>query len=163
MGSIKAKTHLQKLGFSDTDKKSPQHDKIQTWVYRNIKTILEETFMKNNPHPYEVSVGKWEHTVIHESGNYKMVVGFVDIKVDIHGKFFIKDSKEHESLTKTLFIEIKTQIPSLGELIRQMRAYQAFGDRFTSYMVISPDDQFETILNEQGFWFYKYKDPNLLF
>lgn len=30
MGTIKAKTQLEKLGFADPDKKKPKHDPIQT-------------------------------------------------------------------------------------------------------------------------------------
>jgi len=37
MGHIKAKTHLETLGFSETDKKDPNHDKIQEWDIKTSK------------------------------------------------------------------------------------------------------------------------------
>ena len=40
MGEIKAKTHLEKLGFSDGDKKDSKHDVIQKWVQKNIEKTL---------------------------------------------------------------------------------------------------------------------------
>jgi len=168
MGNIKAKTHLQKLGFADSDKKKPTHDTIQTWVYENIQTIVAETAMKNRSTPYELTPAKWEHQVIYYgSKTYKVVVGFVDIYVGVKGIFHFKmsnsDDTYAEERTKPIYIEVKTEIPSLGELIRQMRAYQAYHDNFADYIIVSPDDRHKKILEEQGFHFYKYHDPSKLF
>jgi len=163
MGNIKAKTHLEKLGFSDTDKKKLSHDAIQTWVCDNIEKIISETVMSENPHPYTIKQVKWEHQVMMINGNYKMVVGFIDVMVQIDGSFYFNFMKEYDKDTMEVFIEVKTEIPILGELIRQMRAYQAYQSSRTSYLIVSPDDSFVKILNEQGFYFYKYKDPSLLF
>ncbi|AQS93988.1 hypothetical protein BXQ17_07900 [Polaribacter sp. BM10] len=166
MGRIKAKTHLEKLGFSEKDKKDSKHDIIQTWTYNNIEKVVDELIMKNNPHPYKIVANKWEHQVMYVNGNYKSIVGYIDLMVRIQGKFIFYDSEEYEDYTKTVFIEVKTQIPSLGELIRQMRAYQSYqweNDRHTIFIIVSPDDRHKEILNEQGFGFYKYKDPSLLF
>lgn len=165
MGNIKAKTHLEKLGFSEPDKKKPTHDTIQTWVYQNIETVIKETVMLENEHQYKIVNNKWEHEVVYSKGNYKMVVGFIDILAEIKGVFhFDPDMRIQNYDKKPVFIEVKTEIPSLGELIRQMRAYQAYQDNYlTSYLIVSPDDRHEKILKEQGFYFYKYKDPSLLF
>lgn len=163
MGKIKAKTHLEKLGFSEKDKKKPEHDIIQTWTYENIDKVLSDTVMAKNPHPFKVVNNRWEHQVMHINGNYRMIVGYIDIFVDIQGKFFYSDTGQYEKSNNHVFIEIKTQIPSLGELIRQMRAYQAYQSKYTNFLIVSPDDRHKKILKEQGFWFYKYKDPNLLF
>lgn len=163
MGRIKANTHLEKLGFSETDKKDSKHDIIQKWTYENIEKVIAETVMAKNPHPYKITTNKWEHQVIYTNGNYKMIVGYIDIFVRIHGKFYFSDTKEYEDSDRGVFIEVKTQIPSLGELIRQMRAYQAYEGYHTHYLIVSPDDRHQKLLKEQGFWFYKYKDPNQLF
>tara|TARA_R110002072_G_scaffold83545_3_gene189461 strand:- start:192 stop:686 length:495 start_codon:yes stop_codon:yes gene_type:complete len=164
MGRIKAKTHLEKLGFSETDKKNSKHDIIQTWTCDNIEKVLSETVMKNNPNPFKVLGTKWEHQIMHINGNFKMIVGYIDILVRIRGKFYFNNSKEYEECTKDILIEVKTQIPSLGELIRQMRAYQTYQtNHLTEYLIVANDDRHEKTLNEQGFWFYKYKDPTQLF
>ena len=166
MGRIKAKTHLQRLGFSDKDKKESKHDIIQTWAYENIEKIISETVMKNNEKPYKVFQPHWESPVVQSNGyGSKFVIGFVDLYVNIQGQHYFNDSKQFEDVKWQVFIEIKTQIPNLGELIRQMKTYQAYEGigKFTHYMIIAPDDRFKKILNEQGFWFYKYKDPTLLF
>jgi hypothetical protein len=164
MGRIKAKTHLEKLGFSETDKKNSKHDIIQIWTCDNIEKILSETIMKNNPKPFKVLGTKWEHQIMHINGNFKMIVGYIDLLVRIRGEFLFSGSEEYEECTKDILIEVKTQIPSLGELIRQMRAYQTYQNNYiTEYLVVANDDRHEKILKEQGFWFYKYKDPTLLF
>lgn len=163
MGEIKAKTHLEKLGFSDSDKKKSKHDIIQKWVCDNVEQIISETVMAKNPHPYTIEEVKWEHQVIYENGNYKMLVGYVDVMVHIKGKFYFNDSNEYENSEHFVFVEVKTEIPVLGELIRQMRAYQAYNKKRTSYLVVSPDDRHIETLNQQGFWFYKYNDPTKLF
>lgn len=164
MGQVKAKTHLEKLGFSDSDKKESKHDLIQKWVEENIKTIISDTFMSKNPHPYEILNVSWEYPIIYNNGNYKMLVGYIDIVARIKGNFYFNDSKEYENAEKYAFIEIKTAIPSLGELIRQMRAYQSYNnEKSTFYIIVSPDDRHIETLNSQGFYFYKYKDQNQLF
>jgi hypothetical protein len=165
MGNIKAKTHLEKLGFSDTDKKNPNHDNIQEWVYNNIDLVIKETVMKDNEFPYKIIDNKWEHQVEYKNRDYKTIVGFIDILVKIEGIFIFKHSNELiTEHNRNVYIEIKTTVPSLGELIRQMRAYQSYTDiKSSSYVVVSPDDRHTKILTEQGFYFYKYKDPSLLF
>jgi hypothetical protein len=168
MGTIKAKTHLEKLGFSETDKKKPKHDPIQTWVYENIKQIISETVMKDSSALYEVLLPQWEAPVPYQNGSYITIVGFIDIMVHLKGKFYNRNSLNNDRMEPymAVFIEVKTEIPSLGELIRQMRAYQFYRDLqdvATSYIIVSPDDSHKKILVEQGFYFYKYKDPSLLF
>lgn len=163
MGQIKAKTHLQKLAFLDSDKKESQHDIIQTWAYRNMKEIILNTVMLNSKSNFEISKVNWEHTVMYKNGNYKMVVGYIDLQTKIDGDFYFHDTKKFENTTREIFIEVKTKIPSLGELFRQIRAYQAYETSKREYIIIAPDDQHAEILREQGFHFYKYKDPNLLF
>ena len=164
MGSVKAQTHLQKLGFSEKDKKNLKHDTIQKWAYDNIDEIVSKTVMADNPHPYKIVANKWEHQVLYENGNYKMIVGYIDLMVIIKGQFYFHDTKKYEEGEMSLFIEVKTQIPSLGELIRQMRAYQSYQRGVLNrYMVIAPDDTHKDLLKEQGFLFYKYQDPTQLF
>ena len=164
MGNIKAKTHLQKLGFADSDKKKPTHDKIQTWVYDNIETIIKETVMSKNKFPYKIIKTKWEHEVVYSKGNFKTIVGFIDILVEIEGVFhYNPESEKQITNIKPVFIEVKTEIPVLGELIRQMRAYQTYQGMFTAYLIVSPDDRHKKILNEQGFGLYKYNANALPF
>jgi hypothetical protein len=164
MGQIKAKTHLEKLGFSETDKKQPKHDIIQKWVQNNIENIIANTYLLNNEHPFKIRSVVWEMPVNYINGNYKMLVGFVDIVAHFTCKIFNKFTNELEDVDRYAYIEVKTQIPSLGELIRQMRAYQNYKqDDRVFYMIISSDDTHIDTLKTQGFYFYKYQDSTKLF
>ena len=69
---------------------------------------------------------------------------------------------KNEKSTIDIYIEIKTEIPSLGELIRQLRAYKTYIPN-GYYIVVCPDDTHKEILEEQNFYFYKYQDPTQLF
>ena len=152
------------MGFSEKDKKNSKHDIIQKWTYDNIESILSNTIMADNPYPFKVSTKKWEHQIIFQNGNYKAIIGYIDLLVKVDGKFYFPRCKEYDFDTLNLFIEVKTQIPSVGELIRQMRAYQTYDSGYLNkYLVVAPDDSHQELLREQGFWFYKYQDPTLLF
>jgi virulence-associated protein VapD len=167
MGEIKAKTHLEKLGFNDSDKKSPNHDAIQKWAYDNIADIIAKTVMKKNPHPYKLSKPIWEDQVVNRNRDFKQVIGFIDLWVEIEGTFYFSRDQEWHKHKTEVFIEVKTKIESLGALIRQMRAYQTFAPQeyraFSEYIIVSPDDRHSETLIDQGFWFYKYNNPNELF
>lgn len=52
------------------------------------------------------------------------------------------------------YFEVKPSIPSVGELIRQLRMYQTYTGS-TEWFVVSPDDRCESILKAQGFGFIK--------
>jgi len=163
MGKIKAKTHLEKMGFKDPDRQETSHKVIQEWVYKNIDKVIAETVMAKNTKPYKIIQNKWEHEIIHVSGNYKALIGFIDLLAVIDGTFWFKDLNDYENMNRKVFIEVKSKIPDLGELFRQMNSYRAYENRDTLYVIVSPDDEKEQIIREQGFYFYKYKDPNLLF
>lgn len=51
--------------------------------------------------------------------------------------------------------EVKTAIPNLGELLRQIRLYQHYSRPGTHYVVVSPDDRDSSLLNDQGILLYK--------
>jgi len=55
--------------------------------------------------------------------------------------------------------EVKTVIPSLGELIRQIKMYRAYDK--SKFFVVSPDDRFVKVLNEQGIGFLKYPEGTI--
>jgi len=131
--------------------------------YKNIKTVIDQTVMAADETPYQILRTKWEHQLIYINRNYKSIVGYIDLLAEIRGEFYMWDIKEFQDSTWSIFIEVKTKIPNLGELIRQMRAYQAFADSMTHYVIVSPDDRHSDILRQQGFHFFKYQDPGKLF
>ena len=160
MGQIKAKTLLEKMGFVDEDKKTPAHDKIQMWTYQNAKTIIEDLFAKGE-WTFQILSNEWEYEVFAHSYNSKYIVGFVDVAVKFEKD---NDKREWDDERPRVFFEVKTKIPSIGELIRQLKVYKThLSHKKQAFVVVSPDDSCADILKQQGFFFYKYPDPEKLF
>lgn len=126
----------------------------------------------------------WEYTVTNQSHNQntgyksaKNIIGFVDMKVNfifnkltvtgidfkeekITGKIeWSQTEKRHHDSNKLLnhnvFIEVKTQITTLGELFRQLNTYKEYlqGD----FLVVCPDDSEKETIESQGFRFIKFE------
>ena len=156
MGQIKAKTMIEKMGFVDKEKGTPEHDKIQEWTYNNAMQIRDELFSPLAK--YKLLGNEWEHRLM--SGNF--VAGFVDILLTLQDKAF-QETILYESDKEHTCFEIKVNIPSIGELIRQVRFYQAYMSKTTRFVIVSPVDKYKELLLGQGIYFYKYQDPEKLF
>lgn len=161
MGNLKAKTLIEKHGFRDIDKGSPKHDKIQLWVYENSHRIIDELFVKKSQN-FEIKEKRMEYEIIEHYNSYgtprKQIIGFVDLYVS-----YLRENDRVENKFPCVYFEIKTEIPSLGELIRQLNFYKVYIGENSPIVVVSPDDRYEKYIIEQGFSFYKYQDPELLF
>lgn len=53
-----------------------------------------------------------------------------------------------------VFFEVKSTIPSFGELIRQVKMYQQHVNGL--WVIVSPDDRFANAFPKEGIHFYKY-------
>ncbi len=135
----KAKTIIERHGFKDPDRKNPKHDEIQIWVYQNYKQIITEV-LPQREWPFECAP-----TLEYPITDDRYIIGFADIFVQGLG----------------VGIEIKTEIPVLGDLIRQIQFYRKY--IYASWIVVAPDDRFAKILRHEGIHFYKYKIPGELF
>lgn len=107
-----------------------------------------------------------EHTIIKERGQ---VVGFVDMAVrysepKLHSD--VKNYKDTNSLPfyefeppqyidwqppKLVLFEVKTEIRSFGELMRQIQHYRAYATG--AWFVVCPDTRFRDALKDQGVGF----------
>ena len=127
------------MDFTDPDRKKPKHDEMQIWVYQNIKTILAKVFPSKT---FNDSIRiEMEHPVT----DNRFIIGFIDVYcLDLY-----------------ISIEIKAEIPSLGDLVRQINFYRNYlGGPF---IVVSSDDRFASVLKDQRIHFFKYKSPGELF
>jgi hypothetical protein len=126
----------------------------------------------------------WEYTVTNQSHNRntgyksaKNIIGFVDMKVNfifnklsvtgidfeeerVTGKIEWSQTEKRypyssELLNHNVFVEVKTQITTLGELFRQLNTYKEYlqGD----FLVVCPDDSERETIENQGFRFIKYE------
>ena len=86
----------------------------------------------------------WEYPISTKSGSNTYIVGFADMRVDFIEpslSYYVKENKcQIYKERKSLFFEAKTEIPSLGELIRQIRMYQIYTNG--KWFVVSPDVKF---------------------
>lgn len=110
----------------------------------------------------EVISTHWEYTIVNDRS---FVVGFVDMMVRIrrpglsiqthisnmHPFPTAKPQWKTGNYSDEIYIEVKSKITSLGELIRQIRFYQSH--KKGMYVVVSPDGQFAEVLKSQGIGF----------
>lgn len=98
----------------------------------------------------------WESPVVARNG---FMVGFIDMKVTIeHNTVRVENGRwcEYQPFSTyedVYLLEIKPMLQSVGELVRQIRMYQEYQQG--TYIVVSPDDRFASILAGQGIEFIK--------
>jgi len=152
---MRASTLQQKFGFRDADLTTPEHDQIMIWLHNNCKTICDQ-WCPNWPREtvawakewgialpdwpgVVVDTVQWEHPVMSK----QFMVGFIDLRATISlpqchvfdGKIEVTTRRSH------ICFEVKSSIPSLGELVRQINMYRAYDDYKEDYfVVVCPDD-----------------------
>jgi len=151
MAAPKAQTLQQRFGFADKDLTTPKHDEIMLWLDQNIVTVIGH-ILNHSKRWKQIAEGRewshgdteWEMPVISRSGyGNQYIIGFVDlatlVSVGSDQRYFM--------------FEVKSSIPSLGEVIRQIRMYETYSRG--AYVIVSPDDRFADALRAQGIEFYK--------
>jgi hypothetical protein len=144
---------------------------------KNIEACIEsvKSWTQLPPLPDKPPISKitsrWE-VPINTTGNYvsgnKYIVGFVDFSVRCNmpsldlrgvGDSHLPDSWRPEwevhFINRTFRFEVKTEIASLGEVIRQINMYREY-DSDAQYYLVSPDGSHVDILNKERIGFIKY-------
>lgn len=70
-------------------------------------------------------------------------------------KISLEDGYSDGYLSKTIFLEAKTKIDSLGELFRQLRTYKEYIRE--DIIVVCPNAEEKDLIISQGFGFYQYR------
>ena len=126
---------------------SKKHDEIQIWCYENIKEIITSASNKvHSESEIEIISLEIEKPIIKQSYNGKNIVGYLDL----YCSFFFNESKT------SVLIEVKPEIFSLGDLIRQVKTYRTHMNNIAS-IVVSKNDNYKDILLDQGIRFFKYQ------
>ncbi|MBI3152767.1 MAG: hypothetical protein HYZ21_11580 [Chloroflexi bacterium] len=111
---------------------------------------------------------KWDKPITSGS-NY--IIGFIDLSITYEDYYIEIDLNENDIYktftlfefelkwrilpkNKEVYFEVKTEIPSLGELIRQINTYRNYVEG--KFIVVCPDDRYKELLAEQGIGFVKY-------
>jgi hypothetical protein len=143
--------------FHDPDLSTPEHDAIMMWLDKNAAQLFGLDRCETT----------WEATAKFGGG-----IRFIDL---------LAYGVSSDGVLEAYACEVKPVIKSIGELIRQLRqyeghrfptrskgprderflaadghCYQGYGDPVTaSVVVVSPDDRFKSIIENQGFRFIK--------
>lgn len=169
-------TLIERLGFRDDDLQTPDHDRIMLWLdefalqischligietrfdWDNLSAI-DRACLGEPSHPSPRCKATWEWPV----GNERYVAGFIDLhaaitwgtSLSIHRDFDLNGEPANEWRvrwkTVDLAYEVKTKIPSLGALLREISFYKARGVK-AHFVVVSPEgEQWIDRLNAQG-------------
>jgi len=171
----KAKTQIERMGFKDNDLKTSKHDEIMFWLDNYIKTEflkkLEDSdllkkYIGLKP-KIVIEQNIWEKPILSKT---KYNIGFIDLYLEIRIEFYKKkkDIYEQDANWYDYYFEVKSKLPSIGELLRQVNFYKSnIGDRGKFYVVApKTNDKIKYLLKQQGVSFIEYpekqKKPNLL-
>ena len=148
MASPRGNTLIEKFGFKDDDLKKPKHDDIMFWLESEVKkhenttdyfefigayASLGKNIVSRSSRTTEKAAGEvrnildenrtmslesltWEYEI--KKGNW--TVGFIDLLTQ--HKIYVP--YPNDSFYITTVFEVKTEIPTMGELLRQIRAYE---------------------------------------
>jgi len=150
MSKPRAQTIQARFGFADADLKTQKHDEMMLWLDQHVNEVSSTIVGE----PVEMVQKTWEKPVM--SGKY--TVGFVDLFAFTNEGYNYRIPSDYKRCG--ICFEVKTSIPSLGELIRQIRMYQQYvrsGEwGLPIFVVVSPDARFADALRSQGIEFYHY-------
>lgn len=108
----------------------------------------------------KINAKKWEMPIVDKT----YTIGFVDMAVSIDMPCLAWHKTEdvmqippdgigHLWDTGRLYFEVKPSIPSVGEVVRQIRMYQTYTNGH--WYIVSPDDRWKNVLADQGIGFVK--------
>jgi len=143
--------------FNDSDRKDLLHDQITMWAQENAGYIYYEVNKNRiNEHNSEDSLLAtldnlkciWEQP-LHRERNF--IAGYADLLITYDG--------ESKTNFHGIACEIKPRIDSIADVIRQIRYYKTLnieGYMIAEFCVISPDDRYAKLLEDQDIHFIKY-------
>lgn len=148
----KARTHLERMGFNDLDLKTPKHDEMCLWFAQNHKELLKKVLPETETN---YSTLKWEHPVM--SRGY--IIGYADFLCYLYNS---NEDIGHKQASKTIIVEIKPEIKSIGETFRQMNTYKPYildisCDNKTIYLIVTKTKGLTDLFKTQGIEIIEYK------
>lgn len=139
--------------FNDNDRKDPLHDQIVIWTQENAVRIYREINEKEiKGYKRELLLDfsavqcEWEAPLTRGRGS---IGGYVDLMIIGSNAFPFG----------VIGCEIKPRIPSAGDVIRQIQYYRTLECgrmSLVEFCVVSPDDRYAKIFEDQGIHFIKY-------
>jgi hypothetical protein len=150
------------LGFDNNEERKRERDERISILEKQIEQASGSIRISNTPNkpPVRITKKEWEKPI--KSNDY--IIGFIDMVVH----FQVPQISISLELTENgwsakwissytgenrINFEVKTEIPSLGELIRQINMYKSYGAK--NIFVVAPDDTHKKTLQEQDIGFIK--------
>ncbi len=135
---------LRDLNFwlNEKDLKTPEHDKMVLWTFNNIDKILKDLKIGSYSNNDEIFKKIIEYPIVKNNFN----IGFIDLYVY---------SKEN-SRYKYAF-EIKPNVKSIGEVLRQFQFYKSNLQEGVKLILITSTKGLKEIFESQGFYVIEYQ------
>lgn len=149
----------QRFLFDDADLTTPQHDQIMLWFDANARRLLAPWIpVERAADPTFRLVTEWEVPLFTHNG---YALGFLDMKVEASTRIPMVDGGPlrhgRDWWSGRFYIEAKSTIPSLGELVRQLNLYQQYVGLYPGqFIIVSPDVRYAAKLRDLGFGFIEY-------
>lgn len=144
----------------DEDLAKPQHDEMMLWLDETMETILNRIIYPDmtaeqitiySEHPAKIHKD-WQQPIKSTAGQ---IVGFIDMLVR-----YERNVEPDDDLLKIFFFDVRTEIPSLGALIRDVnlnKEHLGFDHGWMySYILVCPDDRHADVLQAQEIEFLRY-------
>lgn len=162
----RAQSLMERMGFRDPELSTPAHDALMIWLGEHIDDVVEQLVplahaRVNHGEPVPVGLRssipaparrigapEWEYPLVSDDWR-RSIVGFVDMLVPVERSHPVveADAWRMDWIARGIYLEVKTRIDSLGETIRQIRAYQQYARGL--HAIVSPDDRFRAQIESQ--------------
>lgn len=137
-------------------------EKMNAYYKEPAEKELSEWSVTAAPVSMRIRSKVWEHPIMSK----QYTVAFIDMLVSVETGSLAVTKGQWDSYNQrlprwrdggdmSLAFEVKPTIPSVGELIRQIRHQGTYVCPGTKFVVVSPDDRFVDILKNQGIKFIK--------
>lgn len=154
-------SEYERLPIFDPDLLRPKHDEILLWLDENVEQIINQAVYPGltadqieeySSHTPELTK-TWQQAVKTAEDE---IVGFIDMTVR-----YEREGDPDDDIIKVFFFDVRTEILSLGALLREINLYKEYlgfqRSWIYTYILVSPDERFVQILKDQEVDFLKFE------
>jgi hypothetical protein len=165
----------RKIVDHECDLSTPIHNEIVLWAVQNRRNIYEKEFGSLSPskevqysveYPVKAISSRGPHNSYEPYHFNAGISGYMDLVLWCRDSLEKRIERtgmpndEHDKVeTDTLYIEVKSKVPSFGEIMRELQCYHSLLQRVRSadIVLLCPSTPFAEIIREQGFTVIKYR------
>jgi hypothetical protein len=153
--------------LNEKDLTTPIHDEIVLWTFNNWSKIAYELkldsftiqFYEEDKRETPELLSKIIEYPIKSYNNF--IMGYVDVLVRLglkNGTFFNKEYSHEDERIFDFAFEIKPEIKSIGEVLRQFQYYKSNLRKRTKLILVTKTKGLKSIFESQGFYVYEYEE-----